>query len=313
MVSLRQFPDLVRESYWRRVSKPIEAAELSWQLDVSRLAECKVVWPINYQWGPAAKWFEQIRRGLGRFVEIDRQDVPQRSGTVLTFDVLDGDRTVPVLVDIADSPAVGKVDPASAQLYFKLQCDENGYDHANVIPGGYVPNSPDIHLYLPRLRELSDRHSPLFDVYGRFGTGFASEVRVKALQALSEQRRFQFEGGSRRIRYSRFLSEVSRSSVAIDLPGNGPFCFRLVDYFGVGSCVVARRHGTILHAPVEDMVQLVYVEDDLSNLVSVCEGLLAAPGLRRDLVNASRDFFDRYLHSDQLAAYYLNQIFASLD
>jgi len=310
---LRQYPDLARELYWKRASQPIEAAELSWKLDASRLAECRIFWPTSYPWKPAAKWYEQIRQGLERFVRVDRRHIPQPSGAVLAIEVMDNGRTVPVLIDIADSPEIGQVDPSMAHLYFKLQHDEDGYDYENVIPGGYLPNSPDIHFYLPRLRTESDQRSALFDVYGRFGTGFASKVRTKALQSLSEQRQFHFEGGPKRIRYSRFLSEVSRSSVAIDLPGNGPFCFRLVDYLGVGSCVVARKHGTILHAPLENMVHLVYVEDDLSNLVSVCEDLLAEPALRRDLVSASRDFFDRFLHVDQLAAYYLNRILESLE
>jgi len=182
-----------------------------------------------------------------------------------------------------------------------------------VVPGGYVPNSSDIYYYLSQLRRQKDRQPPLFDVYGRFGTGFAEEVRARALRSLSEQRNFHFEGGLKRIRYSRYLSEVSRSSIVVDLPGKGPFCFRFVDYLALGSCVVAARHGTTLHVPLENMMHVAYVEPDVSDLVSVCDDLLANPGLQREMVVSSREYFDRYLHSDQLAAYYLHLIMAAFE
>lgn len=313
MGTKRNYSELLREQYWKRISRPLRPSELSWKLEPTQLKEAWIVWPSEYTWKPAGKWYEQIRQSLGRFIKIVRRDIPQPAGAILALEVSNGRRTVPVLIDIRDTPLIDKVDPGTAELYFKLQHDEAGYDFDNVVPGGYVPNSSEIYHYLSHLRKQKDRRPPRFDVYGRFGTAFATEVRARALTSLTEQRQFQFEGGPKRIRYSRYLEEVSRSSVVIDLPGNGPFCFRLVDYLALGSCVVAARHGTTLHVPLEDMTHLAYAKPDMSDLVSVCGELLEQPELRREMVESSREYFDRYLHTDQLAAYYLHLIMPALE
>jgi hypothetical protein len=77
--------------------------------------------------------------------------------------------------------------------------------------------------------------------------------------------------------------------------------------------VVAARHGTTLHVPLEDMTHLAYAKPDMSDLVSVCGELLEQPELRREMVESSREYFDRYLHTDQLAAYYLHLIMPALE
>ena len=57
---------------------------------------------------------------------------------------------------------------------------------------------------------------------------------------------------------SQHLMDIAASKVSVDLPGNGPFCFRLLDYFAVG-CLY---RGCPPHRT--------YVKDDLSDLVDVC-------------------------------------------
>ena len=110
------------------------------------------------------------------------------------------------------------------------------------------------------------------------------------------------------MRYYSYLSEVSRASICIDLPGNGPLCFRLIDYLAVGSCIVALPHSARLHVDLKNMEHVIYVDPNVEQIVEVCDALLARPRQVSDLVSASRDFFDRYLHAEQLAAYYLNKV-----
>jgi len=307
-MALSRYTDRLTEEYWKRLFRPSRPKHLSWNLDRSALSEVSVVWPAEYMWKPAAKWFDQIAAALSRFVSVERREISQPAGVVLAADFKWGKRSAPIFFDIADSSRVDKIKPTNALLYFKMQHAVEGYKDKNVLPGGYLPNSSDIYSFLGHLRKRKDHCPPLFDVYGRFGTGFATEVRTAALRLLRDQEKFRFEGGARRLRYYRFLSELARASICIDLPGNGPFCFRLVDYFAIGSCVVAVKHEARLHVELEDFEHLAYVSPTVDHIVQTCELLLTKPNLMRDMVAASRDFFERYLHGEQLAAYYLSQI-----
>src|SRR5262249_18290776 len=128
----------------------------------------------------------------------------------------------------------------------------------------------------------------------------------EAVQLLSNQSSFHYEGGLSKVRYSRFLREVARSKICIDLPGNGDFCFRLIDYLAVGTCVIGPRHRTLLHVPLVDRKHIVYTQDDLSDLIELCMFYLKNDEARENICQNSRLFFDQYLQRDQLAAYYLS-------
>jgi hypothetical protein len=170
-----------------------------------------------------------------------------------------------------------------------------------------VNASRDFYKHLGWLRALQDRSEPRFDVYGRFGAQFATETRRKAVGLLEKQTSFRYEGGLKTVRYSRFLKEAALSEVCIDLPGNGDFCFRLIDYLAVGACVIALRHRTTLPAPLLDREHIVYTKDDLSDLVDLCRYYLDHPQERKRIRAAGRSYFDRYLHREQLARYYLHE------
>jgi hypothetical protein len=162
-----------------------------------------------------------------------------------------------------------------------------------------------IYWYLPYLRALRDRHDYSYDVYGRFGMRFAADVRSRAMTLLREQSRFRFEGGGTTVSRAAFLKEIARARVCIDLPGNGDFCHRLVSYLAVGSCVVGARPGNRLHVPLEDGTHVSWAQEDLGDLVDLCAYYLEDDDARERMAMESRRFFDRYLHPDSLAVYYL--------
>lgn len=135
---------------------------------------------------------------------------------------------------------------------------------------------------------------------------FAREVREKAVRLLNDQREFAYQGGLRKVRYSQSLIEASRAKVCIDLPSNSDFCFRLIDYLSVGACIVGPRHGTMLPVPLEDGKHIAFTKPDLSDLVSLCRHYLEHPVEREAMRRNSREYFDSYLHREQLAAYYLS-------
>ena len=74
--------------------------------------------------------------------------------------------------------------------------------------------------------------------------------------------------GSRKIRrYSLALREVARSKICIDLPGNEDFCFRLIDCFAVGACVIGPKHRTNAARTFGRTQHMAYAREDVSDLV----------------------------------------------
>ena len=170
------------------------------------------------------------------------------------------------------------------------------------MPGG----GNELYQFVPHVRTIRDRKSFSYDVYGRFNLGFATDIRQRAVRLLSEQNEFKYEGGFVNVRYGRFLREVSQSRICIDLPGNGDLCFRLIDYLAVGSCVIRPKPRNKLHVPLVDGTHIIYTNDDFSDLVRLCNYYLQNDSEREKISQESRDFFDKYLHRKQLAAYYLH-------
>lgn len=114
-------------------------------------------------------------------------------------------------------------------------------------------------------------------------------------------------GGGAKLRYSRSLIEVATSRVCVDLPGNGPLCFRLVDYMAIGACIIAYPHEAAFPVPLEDRVQVVYMQRDMSDLVDLCAHYARDAAERERLCLASRQYFDQHLSSRQLALYMLGE------
>jgi hypothetical protein len=218
-----------------------------------------------------------------------------------------------VAIDYSDY--LDRIDAQSLKrcsLYFKMQYRRQGYDSGaqdavKIVPGGYVNGHPEIYHYLSHIRKAADRNEGGYDVFGRFGLDFAKEVRQKAVELLQGQRDFHYGGGLKKVRYSCSLLEAAGSKICIDLPSNSDFCFRLVDYFAVGACVISPRHRTEMHVGLEELKHIVYTKDDLSDLIPLCKYYLENSEEREEIGRNAREYFDRYLHREQMAAYYLHQ------
>lgn len=212
-----------------------------------------------------------------------------------------------VAVDYYDYTFVNQTCLNEVSIYFKMQHQPSGYGDPKVVPGGYVAGKRSLYDYYCRLRELR-RRAPKFDVYGRFSLRFASEIRSQAVALLQSESRFEFSGGTSLAFYMQSLREAARARVCIDMPGNGPFCNRLVEYLGSGCCIVAPRHAAIMHADLRDREHIVYCRSDLADLPDVCAHYVNNPQARHEIeLNAAR-FFDEHLHPTRLASYYLQAI-----
>ncbi len=220
------------------------------------------------------------------------------------FDIRYPTETLSIAVDYHDLPAVNTDCLAHVALYFKMQYLRSGYDDAKILPGGYIASRESLYRHYCRLRELRER-GPRSDVYGRFGTRFSAEIRRRAIEILQHQTQFKFTGGTSLALYMQSLREAAQARVCIDMPGNGSFCHRLVEYLAVGCCIVAPRHTSITYPELRDREHIIYCRDDLADLAELCAHYVENDQAREMVsANAAR-FFDENLHPGQLAGYYL--------
>jgi hypothetical protein len=307
VTSLEAWKGAAIEAAWKASSRPAVArTEPTWPLREEELSDISVVWPTEYFWKPAAKWADPIRRGIQKYVHVESADVPQGHEGIALIQMRIRGTTHKVAIDYADRPDVNEECARDCIVYFKMQFASDGYAPENIVPGGFIPGSQDIYTYLPRLRALRRQKPYRYDVYGRFGLEFAEGIRRKACSALAGQSQFRWEGSLKIRRYCLYLLEVARSGICVDLPGNGDFCFRLIDYMAVGACIIGVRHRTRLPVPLVDGVHIAYAKDDLSDLIDLCKYYLDNKDARDELCRNSRSYFDKYLHRDQLASYYVH-------
>lgn len=283
---------------------PIDGAAAC-RITTEELKGIRLRWPVVYEWEPVRRVLEPMRAALAKLVEVEITDVPQPYKGIVMIRVYHGSSWHDVAIDYYDYTFVNEDCASRCDLYFKMQHLRDGYGIPHVVPGGYLTERMSLYRYLPYLRQLRDQREFAYEVYGRFSANYATETRRRAITLLKQQRAFRYEGGlSIRGRASSH-QEIARSRVCIDLPGNGPFCHRLIDYMAVGACIVSPPHLTVLNAPLIPGTHIVYTRQDMSDLVEVCRALLDDELAVEALCRNSRRFFDQHLHRDSLAAYYL--------
>jgi hypothetical protein len=300
------------------------ATDLGWRLGggcrppVTRAPTGLVVrWPLAYRQPDAKGFVGTLLRGFTELARVEQTEITQPWDNIVVFELLCGGAVHRIAIDYADATDLNASCADSVALNFKFQYLRDGYGRSNVLPGGFV-SRPFLHDYYCRLRELRDDHGA--DVYGRFGLRFSAELRSEAVRLLSSQDRFTYDGGtftydggSGMLIYSNHLRRAARSKVCVDLPGNGPFCYRLVDYLGTGSCIVAVRHAARLHVDLVSGEHLTWCKDDLSDLVDLCAHYVENDDARNAMEENAARFFDRNLHYRSLAAHYLATAMKMLD
>jgi hypothetical protein len=264
----------------------------------------RVLWPERYEWRTALTWVLPLHDGFRTFTDVQRRAIAQPYKGIVMIEVgYPGRSPVPVAIDYYDYAFVNEQCLSEVAVYFKMQYQRGGYDDPRVIPGGYVASNSSTYDHYCRLRALA-RHGLKFDVYGRFGTKFSSELRRSAVQRLQRDSRFGYAGGTSLVSHSQSMREATRARVCVDLPGNGPLCHRLIDYLAIGACVVAPRHAAVLHAELRDREHIVYCREDLADLEDLCAQYVEDEQGRARIAAGAARFFDEHLNRPQLAAYY---------
>lgn len=277
-------------------------------------------WPVEPPGSGTRFWADQILSGLrANGARIELRDIPQHPSSpfhVLLAELDDGQETHTIAFDLEDRPEIIEPIAERVLLYFKQQYAIGGYRHASVVPGGYHLANNLAYRYLPILRAMRSRRPFRYDVYGRFGLRYGgAEIRRRAFELLSarqdllyEGSLFRYPGGPDDYPYRRYLFEIPRARVCVDMPGSGALCTRLIDYLAVGACVVGPALDVRLPIQLVDGVHVVHCAPDLSDLGDICAELMRDRHERERIARNGRDFFDRYLHRRQLAAYYLTQV-----
>lgn len=274
-------------------------------------------WPV-VEPGPGKHfWDAQLLSGLrAAGARLEFAELPQPFGTrVLLAELVDAEPHV-VAIDTHDSSEIVGAAAERALVYFKFQYARGGYPHNNVVPGGYVLANNEAYRYLPLLRAIRSLKRFRYDVYGRFGMDRGSaDVRRRAFELLSARTDFRFEGnlfrypgGPTKLPYRRYLFEIPRAKVCVDMPGGGDLCTRLVDSLAVGACVVGPPHRVRLPVPLVNGEHIVHCAPDLSDLGDVCAELVRDDERRERIARNARDYFDRYLHRRRLGEYYLREV-----
>jgi hypothetical protein len=292
------------------------AAEQTWRLrgpctpahpaDVAHLPTA-IYWPTEYEHSNATGFVRPLREGLGKLATVEPREIPQPYPGIVILGVGYQDRRFSIAVDYYDFTFVNEPCLRNVSIYFKMQHRRCGYGDLKILPGGYVAGKRSLYDYYCRLRELR-RSTPQLDVYGRFGMGFSAEVRSRAVAILQGDKRFQFVGGTSLALYMQSLREAARARVCIDMPGNGPFCYRLVEYLAAGCCVVAPRHEAVMHGELRDREHIVYCRPDLADLADLCAYYVENGDARREIETNAARFFDDYLYPTRLASYYLQAL-----
>jgi Glycosyl transferases group 1 len=290
---------------------------ISFPLDRAALEGAYIEWPATYAYSSAGRCVGYLKSGLAahlpmRTVPVSVADSGNEAKPV-TFRLIVRGQSYPVTIDYCDyMDQLYPEDLRDSLVYFKMQYRSRGYadvtsDSDRILPGGYI-NGPDhVYQYLGYLRAEAAKKEYTSDVFGRFGLMFAREIREKANQLLTEQKYFRYRGGLVMTRYLNFLRECAQARICLDLPSNSDFTFRLVDYLSVGCCVIGPKHRTRFHVDLEDRKNIVYVSRDLSDLVDTCRYYLEHDAEREAIRAQAGLYFDRYLHRDQLASYYLSE------
>jgi Glycosyl transferases group 1 len=263
-----------------------------------------IYWPTEYQHANANPFGEPLRAAFGALTTVETRAIPQPYEGIVMLEVQHQFATFSIAVDYWDSTFVNQECLRQVSLYFKMQHRRSGYDEPKVRPGGYIASKQSLYDHYCRLRDLR-RRPERFDVYGRFGTRFAESIRRRAVAALQRDSRFKFTGGTSLSLYMQSLREAACARVCIDMPGNGPFCHRLVEYLALGCCTIGPRHNAIMHSELTDREHVVYCKDDLSDLPEVCAEYVEDDHKREAVATNAARFFDEHLHPLQLASYYL--------
>jgi hypothetical protein len=295
-----------------RLRPPSHIDTQTWPVSQEELSRVSVGWPTQYEWPDGAYILESIKGALAKLGVIHEDRTPQvHSGVVMLYCAVDGELH-PVAYDYSDyHDFINESALAQSRLYIKCQHRVQGYPDPRIVPGGYIVTTRRYYRYYMPFRRRGNL-APTIDVVGRFGFAFQGELRRRAVALLADALDIRFAGNTGKVRYSRFLREVAGARLSLHLPGNGPFTHRVAEFLGLGTCMISVPFATALHVPLIPGIHYVEIKHDLSDLLEKIRYYLQHEDERNRIAAAGREYFDKYLHQEQLVSYYIHLILERL-
>lgn len=300
---------------WRSAAALV--ADTKWRLALpcpdplanASLAAVRVAWPKRYQHPNARPFVQAIHDAFAERSQVHYAEIDQPYEGIVIIRVDAGHGWLDVALDYFDFTHVNESCANNVAHYFKMQHLRTGYAPLkNVHPGGYVASSEWFYRNWCRLRRLHRESQQSRAVFGRFGLRFSGDIRRRAVEILSNDRRFEFNGGTRQTKLSWYLREMARAAMCIDLPGNGPFCYRLVESMAMGCCVIGPPHATRMPVELRPGVEVLNCREDLSDLGDLCAFYAQNPAAAAEIGEAAARYFDRHLHPLRLVSNYVDMI-----
>ena len=297
---------LAEVPYWFSIRSHV--SNLTWPLSAVDSARVRVQWPLTYEWPGGAWLVETVRYGLQHLGVVRMAELPQAfEGVIFLRCLIDGNE-FRVALDYSDYPeTLNQAALGECDLYLKWQYRLGGYAEPKVRPGGYVVTQDKYYQFYERMRRIGNA-APNTDIAARFGVRWSGELRQKAVQLLTAADDISLVSNTGIVTYSRFLKEVGYARLGLQLPGQGPLSPRIAEFLGLGTCMISVPLGAELHVPLVPGTHFVEISHDLSDLVEKVRFYLAHDEDRLRIASAGRDYFDRYLHCEQLAGYYVHSM-----
>lgn len=302
-----QLADRIAEIPYR-VRPPSHVHTRTWRISQEELSRISILWPTQYEWPDGAAILESVKYAFETLGVIREERTPQLyTGVVMLYCVVDG-KSHAVAFDYSDyHDLINESALAKSSLYIKCQHRIEGYSDPRIVPGGYITTTRRYYRYYIPFRRRGNL-APTIDLVGRFGFTFQGELRRRAVALLADASDIQFVGNTGKVRYSRFLREVASARLSLHLPGNGPFTHRVAEFLGLGTCMISVPFATALHVPLVPGIHYVEIKPDLSDLLEKVRYYLQREDQRNRIAAAGRDYFDKYLHHEQLVSYYIRRI-----
>jgi len=201
-------------------------------------------------------------------------------------------KTLDCAYDYSDYPVISGEVLKTVDLYFKCLAPPGPLPSRVVKVGYFAKNTPL--LAKARSRVLKKDNERVIDVYGRFGSWTDSQkYREKIVAALANSP-LGFVGGLGRIKtYPTYLKELMRAKIAVDVPGQGPISYRLVEGMALGAVVVCRQPRCVFPDEMIDGRHYLSFKDDASDIAQVCLEILEDERRRQAIVEQAMSFYDR--------------------
>jgi len=146
----------------------------------------------------------------------------------------------------------------------------------------------------------------------------SAPIRVKALDLLSDQFDCKANGTERNQKFSKYkrkgefyLQELARCKIVLNFRGGGWDTMRYWEVPAIGSFMISQRPQFVIPQNFEHEKHVVFCQDDLSDLIELCEYYLENETAREQIATNGKNHLLQY-HTDVKRAEYIIQTIRSV-